>query len=73
MAHKTSGQLGFADEWLGNNPKLNQRLDKLDRLLDWTSFEKLLSIIYASTEGRPSHPVLLLFKALLLRDLVHPF
>jgi IS5 family transposase len=67
MAHKTSGQLGFADEWLGNNPKLNQRLDKLDRLLDWTPFEKLLSVIYASTEGRPSHPVLLLFKALLLQ------
>ena len=67
MAHKTSGQLGFADAWLGNNPKLNQRLDKLDRLLDWAPFEKLLSVIYSSTEGRPSHPVLLLFKALLLQ------
>ena len=67
MAHKTSGQLGFADAWLGNNPKLNQRLDNLNCQLDWTPFEKLLSVIYASTEGRPSHPVLLLFKALLLQ------
>lgn len=64
MAHKTSGQLRFADAWLGNNPKLNQRLDTLDRLLDWAPFEKLLSVIYSSTEGRPSHLVLLLFKAL---------
>ena len=45
MAHKTSGQLGFADAWLGNNPKLNQRLDKLNRQLDWTPFEKLLGVI----------------------------
>lgn len=67
MAHKTSGQIGFADAWLGNNPKLNQRLDKLNGLLDWTPFEKLLDVIYASAEGRPSHPVLLLFKALLLQ------
>ncbi len=67
MVHKTSGQLGFADAWLGNHPKLNQRLDKLNRLLDWGPFEKLLNVIYASTEGRPSHPVLLLFKALLLQ------
>lgn len=67
MAHKISGQLGFADAWLGNNPKLNQRLDKLNRLLDWTPFEKLLNVIYASVEGRPSYPVLLLFKALLLQ------
>lgn len=61
MAHKTSGQLGFSDAWLGNNPKLNQRLDKLNRLLDWAPFEKLLSVIYAST-------VLLLFKALPLQS-----
>lgn len=67
MVHKTSGQIGFADAWLGNNSKLNQRLDKFNCLLNWTSFKKLLAIIYASAEGRPSHPVLLLFKALLLQ------
>ena len=42
-------------------------MDKLGRLLDWTPFEKILGVVYASAKGRPSHPVLLLFKALLLQ------
>lgn len=67
MVHKTSGQLRFADVWLGRNQKLNQRLDKIDRLINWQPSEVLLSKIYAAKSGRPSHPVLLLFKALLLQ------
>lgn len=67
MVHKTSGQLGFADTWLGYNQKLNQQLSKIDQLVNWHPFEELLSKIYASPSGRPSHPVLLLFKALLLQ------
>lgn len=68
MGHKSLGQLGFADALLGNNQKLNQQLDKIDKLVNWRPFEELLSPIYASTTGRPSHPVLLLFKALLLQS-----
>lgn len=68
MVHKSSGQLGFMDAWLGNNPELNQRLDKINRLLDWSVFERMLSVIYNSSTGRPSHPVLLLFKGLLLQS-----
>lgn len=67
MAHQTSGQLDFADAWLGNNPKLNQRLDRINHLIDWAPFEQLLNSIYSSPTGRPSHPVLLLFKGLLLQ------
>jgi transposase, IS5 family len=65
--HKNSGQLGFADAWLGHNPKLNHQLDKIDHLVDWRVFEEIMRKIYASESGRPSHPVLLLFKALLLQ------
>lgn len=67
MGHKTSGQFGFADAWLGYNQKLNQQLSRIDQLVDWCPFEQLLAKIYASPTGRPSHPVLLLFKALLLQ------
>ena len=67
MVHKTSKQLGFADIWLGHNQKLNQQLDKIDRLMNWQPFEVLLDKIYSATSGRPSHPVLLLFKALLIQ------
>lgn len=64
---KTSQQLGFSDTWLGCNQKLNQRLDKIDQLVDWHPFERLLSRVYAASTGRPNHCVFLLFKALLLQ------
>ena len=41
-------------------------LDDTEALLDWSDIEKLLSSIYASKTGRPSYPLLTLFRALLL-------
>jgi transposase, IS5 family len=67
MVHQASGQLDFADSFLGNNQKLNQRLDKVSRLVDWKPFEQKLNRIYSSNTGRPSYPLLLLFKSLLLQ------
>jgi IS5 family transposase len=67
MVHQASGQFDFADSLLGNNPELNQRLDKVDQLIDWKPFEERLNRVYSSPTGRPSHPVLLLFKCLLLQ------
>lgn len=67
MVHKSSGQMDFADAFLGNNPTLNRQLDKIDDLVDWAPFENLLNSIYSSPVGRPSYPVLLLFKSLLLQ------
>lgn len=67
MVHQVSGQFDLADSLLGNNLKLNQRLDKVNRLVDWKPLEKRLNRIYSSAKGRPSHPVLLLFKCLLLQ------
>ena len=67
MVRKVIGQMGFADVWIGNNQQLNQRLDKVNRLVDWRSMETLLDKVYNSPTGRPSYPVLLLFKALLLQ------
>jgi len=67
MVHQISGKLDLADSLLGNNQKLNQRLDKINSLVDWKPFEQKLNRIYSSPSGRPSHPVLLLFKCLLLQ------
>lgn len=67
MVHQASGQFDLADSLLGNNQKLNQQLDKINRLVDWKHFATKLSRIYSSPTGRPSHPVLLLFKCLLLQ------
>ncbi|MDP0562516.1 MAG: transposase [Candidatus Endonucleobacter sp. (ex Gigantidas childressi)] len=41
-------------------------LDDTKALLEWSEIEKLLSSIYASNTGRPSYPLLTLFRALLL-------
>ncbi len=41
-------------------------LDDTESLLDWTQIEHLLSSIYASQTGRPSYPLLTLFRSLLL-------
>ena len=41
-------------------------LDDTEALLDWHEIEVLLSSIYASKTGRPSYPLLTLFRALLL-------
>ena len=67
MVHQTSGKFDLADSLLGHNQMLNQRLDKINRLVDWKPFELKMNRVYSSPCGRPSHPVLLLFKCLLLQ------
>lgn len=67
MVHQSSEVLGFADAFFCNNPNLNQRLTKIDNLIDWSFFESKMNIIYSSYTGRPSYPLLTLFKSLLLQ------
>lgn len=48
-----------------NHPILHS-LDDTETLLDWSEIEILLSSIYAAKTGRPSYPLLTLFRGLLL-------
>jgi len=41
-------------------------LDDTEALLEWSEIERLLSSIYAANTGRPSYPLLTLFRGLLL-------
>lgn len=41
-------------------------LDDTEALLEWSEIERLLSSIYSSKTGRPSYPLLTLFRGLLL-------
>lgn len=41
-------------------------LDGAESVLDWTQLESLMSGIYGSVTGRPSYPLLTMFRALLL-------
>lgn len=68
MLGKQSGQMGFGDlEARGRMPE-GHFLRKIDAQINWRPLEKLLEPLYHPTQGRPSHPPLVMFKALLLQQ-----
>ena len=68
MLGKQSGQMGFADlEALGRLPE-SHFLKKIDSQINWRPFKKIMEPLYNPTQGRPSHPPLVMFKALLLQQ-----
>jgi IS5 family transposase len=68
MLGKKSGQMGFGDlEAMGRMPE-GHFLKKVDNQINWRPFEKLMEPLYHPTQGRPSHPPLVMFKGLLLQQ-----
>ena len=68
MLEKQSGQMRFGDlEATGRVPD-GHFLKKIDSQIDWRSFQKLLAPLYHPTQGRPSHPPVMMVKALLLQQ-----
>jgi IS5 family transposase len=68
MLGKKSGQLGFGDmEATGRVPE-GHFLKKIHGQIDWQPFEKVMEPLYHPNLGRPSHPPLMMFKALLLQQ-----
>jgi IS5 family transposase len=66
--HRSKGQLGFLDSLLAEGLGRNQRLDRIDALIDWTRIEAQVGSLYAATEGRKAYPPLTMVKALLLQQ-----
>src|SRR5690606_27780561 len=64
MAIKRTGQLGFSDAVLSGSG--STALNRLDGLVRWYRFEKLLVGLRDGGPGRGAWPVLVMFKALLL-------
>lgn len=64
MAIKRTGRFGFADFVVGGSG--NVALNRLDTLVRWYRFDKLLGRLRDSGPGRAAWPPLVLFKALLL-------
>ncbi|MCX5815170.1 MAG: IS5 family transposase [Proteobacteria bacterium] len=61
---------GFADYIIESRGYHNTFLEKVDRLIDWESIEKVLKKKYkktASADRRPAYPALPMFKLLLLQ------
>ena len=64
MLGKQTGQMGFGDlETMGQVPE-GHFLLKIDGQINWRPLEKLMATLYHPTQGRPSHPPLVMFKAL---------
>jgi IS5 family transposase len=68
MLGKQSGQRGFGDLEATSRLSDSHFLRKIDSQIDWRPFEKLMASLYHPTQGRPSHPPLVMFKALLLQQ-----
>lgn len=66
--HKQTDQRHLLESFIGEGLGQNERLERIEQLIEWGRIEKKLSSIYASGRGRPSYPLLSLFKALLLQQ-----
>jgi transposase len=62
---KQDGQLSLAD---GLVRGANNFLGEADGLIDWSEIEQQLEGICSASTGRPSYPLLTLFKAMLLQQ-----
>src|SRR6476620_588764 len=69
MAVKRTGQLGFVDALVADAVGGNMVLDRLDGLVKWYRFEKVMKHLRHDGPGEPGYPVLVLFTALLLQAL----
>lgn len=68
MGQRRIGQLGFLDGALSERSSgRRDALDAINRLIDWSPFERLLSVIPVAAKGEPSYPPLMMFKVLLLQ------
>jgi transposase, IS5 family len=68
MKRGSEGQLSLAEALVGRRLGKNARLERIDDLVKWYRFEKLLSRLHTSPVGRPPYPPLAMFKALLLQQ-----
>lgn len=65
MLGRRSNKKTFFDEVLDKRLPKNHFL-KVNDIVNWTPIEKRLEILYDPSNGRPSYPPLVMFKALLL-------
>lgn len=68
MRTDRGGQLGFVEAFLAPGLGVNATLERIDGLVKWYRFEKLLKRVRPGTTGRPPYPALKMFKALLLQQ-----
>lgn len=68
MQRRRGEQLSLAEAFIGRKLGANARLERIEALVKWYRFEKLLARLHTAPTGRPPYPVLVMFKALLLQQ-----
>lgn len=62
-----AGQLGFAEAFLDPRLGANERLARIDRLIEWAPIEELVKGLRPGETGRPPYRALAMLKALYLQ------
>ena len=58
----------FIDAFLPSNAGRNDRLDRIDRLIDWPKVAALLDDVHAAPEGRPAYRPITMVKIIVLQQ-----
>jgi IS5 family transposase len=68
MRREERKQISIGDTMVVRRKSHNDRLERIDSLLNWARIEVLLSAVHAASEGRPAYRPLTMLKALLLQQ-----
>ena len=66
--HQEMGRPSLLEAWLPEKLGRNERLERIDEVVDWERLGAVVAGIHASGEGWPSYPPLMLVKILLLEQ-----
>lgn len=68
MAYQREGQLTLAESLLAQGEGRNQRLHRIEALVDWGRLERLVKHLHVAERGRPAYRPLTMLKVLLLQQ-----
>ena len=66
--HLEASDPTFLDAFLPSNAGRNDRLDRIDRLIDWPKVAALLDGVHAAPEGRPAYRPVTMVKIIVLQQ-----
>ena len=69
--HLETSDPSFIDVLISHRAGRNERLERIDRLIDWPKVARILDDIHAAPEGRPAYPPLMMVKIIVLQQWCH--
>ena len=66
--HIETSDPSFIDVLISRRAGRNDRIDRIDRLIDWPKVARILNDIHAAPEGRPAYPPLMMVKIIVLQQ-----